>query len=151
MKARTIFAVSLFLASVPALGQGNQQKTPQNPPDVVTVSSYSEAYLRQAVRNYAQGLTSDCNGVVESALAHTALLRILKPRLDLREIQATIAGLSESGRTPVIRYKAYLATMVFESPASFAGEMKSESIESDQFFSEIAAKVQKTLLGQNLK
>ena len=90
------------------------------------------------------------DGVAESALAHLTFLRIDLPQLDLKKIESTMINLAETGRTPVIRYKAYLASIVFESPASFAKALNTEAANSDLFFSVVASQVQKTLLGQNL-
>jgi len=151
MKGYKMLIASFILASVPALGQFDRMGMGQVHLQSTTGSMYGEGYLRQAVKSYTRDLVSPNDGVVESAIAHTTFLKINEPQLDLREPCAIVAGLAESGRTSVIRYKAYLATIVFESPASFAGKLKAESTESNQYFSEIASMVQKSLLGQNLR
>jgi hypothetical protein len=151
MNAYTMLAAGLFLASVPTMGQNNRQGMQQEPPYFAEMSSHSHDYLQKAIKNYALALTSANDGVVESSIAHLTFFRISLPQIDLKEIRATMVDLAESGRTPVIRYKAYLATIAFESPASFVRALNAESAESDQFFSGIASQVQKTLLGQNIK
>jgi hypothetical protein len=151
MNAYTMLAAGLFLSSVPTMGQSNRQGMLQEPPYFAEISSLSEDYLQKAVKNYALALTSANDGVVESSIAHLTFIRISLPQMDLKGIRATMVELAESGRTPVIRYKAYLATIVFESPVAFVRALNVESAESDQFFSSIASQVQKTLLGQNIK
>jgi hypothetical protein len=151
MKAYTMFVAGFFLVSVPTLGQSSRNGQQHDYPYVASLSSYSEGYVQKAIKNYAKALSSSNDGVVESAIAHVAFLQIGLPQLDLKEIRTTIVELAESGRTPVIRYKAYLASMVFESPASFVSALNTESNEGDLFFSGIASQAQETLLGQNIK
>jgi hypothetical protein len=150
MKAYTMLAAGLFLASIPALGQSRGDKMQHDSPHSTPAWSYNEDYIQKAIKNYAVAVNSLNDGVAESALAHLTFLRIDLPQLDLKKIEATMINLAETGRTPVIRYKAYLASIVFESPASFVKALNTEATNSDQFFSAVASQVQKTLLGQNL-
>ena len=151
MKALGMFAAGLFLVSVPTIAQIQNRENALEALYFGPTSSYKTPYLEQAARNYAQALKSTNNGVVESAIAFSAYLRISSPGLDLRDIRRTITDLSENGRTPVIRYKAYLATVVFDSPMSFAGTLNDRYTDSDQFFTVVASQVHRTLLGHNLK
>jgi len=151
MKTFAMFAAGLLLASVPALGHCNTQGMPQDAPYLATISSHSDAYLQKAVNTYTVLLTSPYDGIVESAIAHLAYCRMSLRHIDMKEARQAIANLAESGRTPAIRYKAYLATIVFESPEVFAKGLNVESTDSDQFFMAIASRAQKTLLGQNIK
>jgi hypothetical protein len=151
MKAYTMLATGLLLVSVPAVGQSSREALQHDTPYVLSMSTYSDGYIQRAVKNYAMDLNSSNEGVVESAIAHVTYLRIGMPQVDLSAIRTSIADLAESGRTPVIRYKAYLATLVFESPSSFVNVLKTESNEGGLFFSGIASQIQKTLLGQNMQ
>ena len=143
MKTYTMVAAGLLIASANALGQ-------KSAPCFASISSHSEAYVQNAAGNYTLLLTSLNDGVVESAIAHLTYLRMGSPESDLSEAREIITTLAETGRTPVIRYKARLSMMVFESPELFAAGVNASSSESDEFFNEIAAKVQKTLLGHNM-
>ncbi len=151
MKAYKVLAASLFLVSIPVLAQSSRRGMQHDPPHSAAVWSYAEEYTQKAIKNYAMALNSANDGVVESVIAHLTFLRIDLPQLDLKKIEATLINLAETGRTPVIRYKAYLANIVFESPASFVKSLNTEATNSDLFFSDIASQVQKTLLGQNIK
>lgn len=149
MKARTMLAAGLFLASLPAVGRSQDPAKTQSGLYFGSTAAYTTAYLERAARNYELALKSTNDGTVESAIAFSAYMCINAPELNLSEIKATIAALAESGRTPVIRYKAYLASIVFENPKAFVDAANSEYSDSDQFFTVIASKVHRTLLGHN--
>jgi len=151
MKAYTMLTAGLLLASLPALGQSNGRGMQHDPASSPAVWSYEEGYIQKAIKNYAAALKSTNDGVVESAIAQIVFIRIGLPKLDLKTVEGTVTNLAENGRTPVIRYKAYLANIVFESPASFEKALNVETTNSDAFFAVIASQVQRTLLGQNIK
>jgi len=66
--------------------------------------------------------------------------------MDLSAIRDEIKDIAVNGDTPVIRYKAYLATLVFQDPREFESAVGSVSPESNQFFSTVADRVSKRLL-----
>ncbi len=151
MKAYKVLISGLILVSIPVLAQGKQPSSRHDSPNSATIWTYNDEYIQKAIKNYEAALNSSNDGVVESAIAHVTFMRIDLPKTDLKKIEATLTNLAEAGRTPVIRYKAYLASIVFESPSTFANALKTDAVESDQFFSVIASEVQRTLLGQNMK
>lgn len=151
MKTYTIVAAGLLLASVSASGQPNQKAVLHGTGSYAVTPAYNEAYVQKAVKTYATLLNSDNDGVVASAIAHLALIKIDMPDVELDGVRAKIADLVESGRTPAIRYKAYLASIVFQTPEMFRGGSKVGSTVSDTFFREIASRAQTSLLGQNLR
>jgi len=151
MKTTTILTAALFLVSIPAIGQSDLPGKQLDGPYVVSEFSYTDAYLQRAFRNYAMDLNSANDGVVESTIAYLTFLHLSMPQVDLKRFEAMITKLAELGRTPVIRYKAYLATMVFESPGSFAGVQNAGYANSNQFLYNVASQAQMTLLGQNIK
>ena len=150
MKPYTMLIASFFFISVVAIGQSSQQELQRNTQYFSAISSHSEQYLQKGAATYTRLLTSDNSGIVESAIAHLAYLKMGLPKVDLTEARKIIADLAESGKTPVVRYKAYLATVVFESPELFVNGLTTGSSENDQFFLEIASRVQQTLLGHNV-
>jgi hypothetical protein len=147
MKTYTKLTAGLLFASFQALGQSNGQGLRADPSNVSPLSSFTREYVQNAITNYHVALNSANDGIVESAIANLAYIRIGLPQMDLGESRAAIAEIAESGRTPVARYKAYLATLVFENPESYVNALKTESTVSDRFFSGVAAEVQKTFLG----
>jgi hypothetical protein len=151
MKAYKVLILGLIFVSIPVLAQGEHPASLHDSPDSATMWTYNDEYIQKAIKNYEAALSSSNNGLVESALAHLTYIQINFPQTDLTKIRATIADLAESGSTPVIRYKAYLATIVLQNPASIMSGLKAESSDSNQFFSAVASKVQRTLLGANIQ
>ncbi len=146
MKTYTMVAASLLIASATALGQDAQRGASR----FASITSHSEEYVQNAAENYTLLLTSQNDGVVESATAHLTYLRMGSPGSDFSEARKAITKLADNGRTNVIRYKARLAMVVFDSPELFADGVRASSSDGNEFFLEIASKVQKTLLGQNM-
>ena len=151
MKTFMMVAAGLLIVSTSAAGQSPKRGAKPDAPAYGTVYSYEPSYLRRAALNYAVALQSDCDGVVESAIAHTTLLRMVAQQLDMGKIHSILVNLSEQGRTPAIRYKAYLATAVFDDPARFENTARRMYEDCDDFFAVVASQVHKTLLGHNMK
>ena len=105
------------------------------------------ARLGKVKRNYLSCLKSPNDGVVESSLAYCARIKMSAPWEDLSELKEAIDGVAVSGRTPAIRYRAYLVTLVFDSPAMFAREAGEDYQTSEQLFTALSKELQETLLG----
>jgi hypothetical protein len=151
MKTYAMISAGLLVCSLSAAGQDLKQTDKPDAPAYGTLYSYQPSYLQRAAVNYAVALHSDCDGVVESAIIHSTLLRILAQDLDMSQIRSALAGLVDDGRTPAIRYRAFLATAVFDNPAKFENAGRSLYASSDQFFSVVASQAHNSLLGHNMK
>jgi hypothetical protein len=110
---------------------------------------YTHLNVRCVVCNFESGLRSGNDGVVESTLSHVLWLRLVRPDVNLDRLQDEIAGLVTDGRTPSIRYRASLATMVLESPALFAGMTGKSYSTANELFAGVSSTAQQTLLGYN--
>jgi hypothetical protein len=71
--------------------------------------------------------------------------------MDMSQVHSALVDLADRGRTPAIRYKAYLATAVFDNPARFENTLKARYTDSEEFFNAVASQVHKTLLGHIVK
>ncbi len=151
MKKLAMVATGLMVVSFSVVGQPVKNEKRPGSPVYGAVYSYEPAYLNRAALNYAAALQSDCDGVVESAIAHSTLLRMVAQQLEMGRIQSILVNLSEEGRTPAIRYKAYLATAVFDNPRKFENTARRMYEDSDEFFGVVASQVHNTLLGHNMK
>ena len=151
MKTYTMVTVGLLLVSFTSMGQDLKRNEKPDAPSYGAVYSFEPSYLRQAAQNYAVALHSDCDGVVESAITHSTLLRIVAPHLDLDQIQSKLADLAGNGRTSEIRYRAYLAAAVFDNPAKFENTLEVRYTDGDAFFRVVASQVHRTLLGHNIQ
>ena len=97
-------------------------------------------------RTYAPSLTSDNDGVVESAIAQSVAAKLALPDGKFEAIREKLGSLAVHGRTPAIRYKAYLAGLVLENPELFAGAECALFSTTDQLFASLSTRVQKQLL-----
>lgn len=144
MKAYTL-AAGVILAAATAMGQ---QQTNERPYLTSTVS-YSDINLPKAARSFLSSLNSSNDGVVESAIAQVAYMRAALPMAELTDIERTVNELANTGRTPAIRYKAYLASLVFSNPTMFRNDTSVDYASGDEFFNALSVRLQQTLLGYN--
>jgi hypothetical protein len=79
------------------------------------------------------------------------MLRAAAPQLDLRVLHQRLGDVALSGATPTIRYKAFLATIVFENPQAFQEALPLEGSEGGPFFGTVSAHVSKMLVSNSAK
>ena len=147
MKAHVLMFAGVFLAALPAVGQSQRVEKMADASCLGRISSYSRPYLEKAAKNYETGLKCGNDGVVEACIAYSILLKVTAPQLDLTEIRAELDDIAASGNTPVIRYKAYVATIVFDNPGAFENILGAETSDSDRLFNTVAEQVSRTLIG----
>jgi hypothetical protein len=102
--------------------------------------------IKKVRQNYALGLVSDNDGVVESSLAHIAYISMCIPDFCTEEMQSNVSALSVAGRTAVIQYKAYLASLAIGSPKLFVQEACEKYENGEQLFTALSKRLQETLL-----
>ncbi|MEW6510315.1 MAG: hypothetical protein AB1428_05085 [Bacteroidota bacterium] len=100
-------------------------------------------------RMYSASLNSENNGVVESAIAHCLWAKLVLPEAQFDQIREGLGSLAVFGRTPSIRYKAYLAGLVFDDPTVFLTGVARRYENSDQLFAALSQRFQSVLLGYN--
>jgi hypothetical protein len=144
MKTRTGFAVALLLAASVTFGQSSDAR-----PYLTHSAAYETANIAKAKRNFLSSLHSSNEGVLESVLGHVTHMRIVLPNEDMRAIEERIEWLATHGPTPVLRYKAYLASMVFAAPAEYQSTTRADFESSDEFFGVITNGVHDKLFGDN--
>ncbi len=140
-----VLAGMLLVGSVvPAAAQDNAAtRALYNP------GPYTHLNVRCVVCNFESGLRSANDGVVESTLSHVLWLRLVRPDVNLAQLEDEIATLISSGRTPSIRYRASLASMVLDSPALFKGMADKSYETANELFARVSATAEQTLLGYN--
>ena len=152
MKSYKMLAGALLFATANTAGaQGLDQTATGERPYFSSAASYMNIDLKKAKRNTIASLNHENDGVVESALAHATHMRLMMPQEDFKDSEMALGLLAGNGRTPGIRYKAYVASLVFASPEMFAREINSEYAHDDQFFGAIASRLQQTLLGHSTR
>lgn len=111
-----------------------------------TAEIHRKANLEKAACQYNEDLKIGNTGVIESALAHVVRMKLFAPELSCPELQMGIRMLAVTGETPAIRHKAYLASLVFDSPSLFKEEATRLYEGPDEIFSSVAARLNVALL-----
>ncbi len=144
MKSNPMLFAAVLMAAVAVPAPGQSAANQPAPP-----ARFTETRVRSIEANYSSCLTSGNNGVVESAIAQSVKLKWSYPSAQLEDLRASLGALATGGKTPAIRYKAYLAGLVFDSPSIFNGESAQEYAWDEDLINAIGARAQKALLGQN--
>lgn len=138
----TLIAVLLSITTGTAFAQNGADETSGVP----SLGTTRIDRLAEAERNYANGLASENDGLVESSLYYALRLRLAYPEICFASLERAIDRLVAKGATTRIRYKAFLACTVFASPllVDAAGLATLES--SDAVFAEVARQLDGRLL-----
>jgi hypothetical protein len=110
------------------------------------IASYRALNVKKYERACVISLRYDVDGVVECALRDAALMKIAQPDAEAPKIKEEIDRLAAGGRTPVIRYKAWLARLVFEYPQLFTNMADGDYDTAEEAFAAIAERLAQTLL-----
>ena len=117
-----------------------------------TLETHRSTNLEKISCRYLECLKTGNAGVIESALGHVIRMKLFVPEVQCPALRQEISSLAVLGSTPSIRYKAYLASLVFDSPVLFKEEGAREYKDADALFNSVAARLQVALLGsQNRK
>jgi hypothetical protein len=137
MKKVTFCAAMLLITSVTVYGQSAYFSSGE---------SHTPEKMEKAVTRYVSCLGSPNQGVVESALAHAVWMKLCVPDREFVELQARVNSLAATSPEPVIRYKAYLASLVFDQPELFKGEAGQIFENGDELFVSLSSRLQYALL-----
>ena len=110
------------------------------------LKNFSDADKGRVDKSYAFALSSDNNGISESALAVAAMVKLDLPTENFSMIKKEVDRLVTKGETPVIRYKAYLVEAVFANPSMFKEEAARQYNDRDGLFGALAERMTKVLL-----
>jgi hypothetical protein len=102
--------------------------------------------LAPVAQRYIECLSSENEGVVNSALAHATWMKLMVPERSFTDLQARINALAAMGSTSEIRYRAYLASMVYDRPALFKGEEAKEFQDGDDMFTSVSQRLSFVML-----
>ncbi len=144
---KTLVAAGLLLATLvsPAAGQderwaGDQVRV------FAALSSYQNADIQRLERNFLGSLNHPLDAVVESAIREITRLKLAQLCCQSDDILEKLRDLSVEGNIPAVRYKATLATMVFENPTMFTEEGAIDYVTGEEMFSAIAHRLEQQLL-----
>jgi hypothetical protein len=143
MKRTTIVTAALLAAATTA---GFAQMSAERP-YFPAAERYQNVNTQSLERTFVFSLGSTNDGVVESAIAHVAKLKMELPNASMERVKAALGCLSVNGRTAGIRYRAYLAGLVFDDPKLFAKDASQNYANSEEFFAALSGRLQTELLG----
>jgi len=100
---------------------------------------YEQIGMRKMERAYIAPLMSENEGVVESALAHVAMMKLLLPAANHDAVKEHVVRVARSAAAPELRYKAYLTGMVLDKPEMFREMPRQGYATADQLFGAVAS------------
>lgn len=103
--------------------------------------------LDRAAQRYAECLESCNTGVIESALAQAIQMKLYAPEKGFDVLRQKVNSLSVNGGNPAIRYKAYLASLVYDDPELFKQEQGQKFDSAEDLFNSVSTRLQVALLG----
>ncbi len=132
-----VFAAIILLGLFPLHSQALQRGE--------TRSAKESRKLSTILRNYSNCLRAEVDGVVESAIFHTTILRLKAPQENYSKLIGELQRLSFEGSNPRLRYQAYLGATLLANAEQFLDAGQSEHLQTFtddrrvEFFALIAA------------
>ncbi|MEO8168435.1 MAG: hypothetical protein ABI623_09315 [bacterium] len=126
-----------------ALSTGVQAQNSTNEPayfsDLIALQSASTATVE---KGYMYSLRSENEGVVESALAHIASLKLAYPVKEFGKLRSEIQKIARTHASQEVRYKAFLVASLLKNPWQFAADARVEYATPDELFGALATRQQ---------
>lgn len=132
MKTPAVLALAILIA--PAASAAGHTYFPDS-------ARYAGANAAKAAGSYTSALRSANTGVVESAIAHVAMIKLTIPECDMTPVKGTIAAVEWRGSTRELRYKAWVVRTLLDNPELFAGIAKTGYTEPDALFGALEARM----------
>ena len=76
--------------------------------------------VEKNLKNFLLAMSCENTGVVESSIIICVELKALYPQYDLKKVEDKLNSLAVDGETPVIRYRALLASLYYSNYPIFA-------------------------------
>lgn len=133
---RFVFAAIVLLGLFPLHGQVTQRSAASVVKDPRKLST--------VLRNYNNCLRAEVEGVVESAIFHTIILRLKAPQEDYSKLIGELQRLSFAAGNPRLRYQAFLGATLLANAEQFLDAGQNEHLQTFtddrrvEFFAEIA-------------
>ena len=125
MKTPAVLALAILIA--PAASAAGHTYFPNS-------ARYACSNAAKAAGLYIPALRSGNTGVVESALAHVAMIKLTIPACDMAPVKGTITAVERRGSTRELRYKAWIVRTLIDNPEEFAGVATTGYTEPDALF-----------------
>lgn len=109
---------------------------------IAALESYERCDLQKLEKNLCICLSQDVEGIVMNALREVAKIKLAQPDCSSDVIETKVQNLVRTGMTPAVRFKAYLTTVVLQSPHSFFAEGKATFQTDEEFFTALARRLE---------
>lgn len=109
MKAIRITTLAIMISTL-ALSSTLFASTPET----------AKAKVEKNLKNFLSAMSCENTGVVESSIIICVELKALYPEYDLTKVEDKLNSLAVDGETPVIRYRAQLASLYYSNYPLFA-------------------------------
>ncbi len=137
MKTAATVLTSLLIAATAVYAQVDAT----DPSVFADLKHYSNVNTTKATQNYLGCLRSSNEGVIESALAQVAMMKLAVPEGNFRDLEARVAEIARASSAPELRYKAYLVATVLAQPEIFKGSAYGEYGDTDGLFGALASRL----------
>lgn len=101
-------------------------------------ATYACVGAAKTAESYMSALSSTNTGVVESALAHVAMIKLTMRDCEMRSVKASVKAIESTGMTEELRYKAWVVRTLMDNPDLFVGLAKAGYKEPDALFAALA-------------
>ncbi len=150
MRSRAIlFGALLLMAAVGGARAQEELSSGKRHGFFAELVEYRTLDLGRVERNFLDALSYPVDGVVESAIAQLARLKLAQPGCESARLREKIEYLAVHGPTTAIRFKAYLASAVFEQPELFKTESEAQYTDADSFFKALLRRIEEKSLAVN--
>lgn len=139
MKTNRIAYAAFVIAVLTAGAYSQSVRDPEK-------SYFSKAPITDLVKIdklYAAALRSENIGVIESALAHVAMMRLMNPEEEFTKARVQVELIASTNPSQEVRYKAYLVGTVIKNPGLFAEATDAEFASPDELFAVLASRMQR--------
>lgn len=149
MRVHKVLLLAIVAATVAtnAFSQTEVSVVKERPyfPDILTIQSADFGKLE---KKYAACLASENDGVVESALAHIAMFKLMYPVKELATLKRAVEQVAARHDSKEIRYKAYLVSSLYENPKQFANEARTSYANPDELFGALASRMNQVIVSR---
>lgn len=102
---------------------------------------YNSPNALRAERSYVVCLGSENDGVIESALAHVTMMKLMNAIDENKTLRTKVAMLARTASSAELRYKAFLTKSVLENPAMFKNLSTTSYDTPDELFGAVASRM----------
>ncbi len=100
-------------------------------------------FVEKGIPNIIRGMESDINGLVESCIYQSVLLKNKYPELNFNNVVKSLKELSLNGQTVRIRYQAHLAFLYIKNAELFNDLKFQIDEDSDESFKSISNTIER--------